>query len=113
MAQSGDLDRRIKFSAPVALQDGYGGQVRGAPSVQFTVWGKIRYLRGSEAVLQSRLQSRQPIVMTVRKGSVTSPITPEWIAYDERDKVTYNIRTIVPTDDNAFYELTCESGVVV
>lgn len=112
MAQSGDLDRRVKFSQPTVTPDGYAGQVDGFAE-RFTVWGKIMYLRGTEAVQQARLQSRQPIVLTVRNSSVTNSVTAEWIAQDVGRGVDYNIRTIVPTDDGAFLELTCESGVAV
>lgn len=45
---------------------------------QFTVWTGVRWLRGTEAVMQARMQSRSPAILTVRRSPDTDRITSEW-----------------------------------
>lgn len=46
---------------------------------QFETWAAVQYLRGTEAVMQSRLQSKSPAVVTVRNCADARRITSEWL----------------------------------
>lgn len=104
------LYERVTFDAPSydaqGVQDGW---TEGAYSCR----AHFRYLRGSEAVMAARLDGKQPIVATIRRGSKADTITTDWVLKDARRGTVYNIRTIVPTDDRAWLEITAESGVAV
>lgn len=106
--EAGKLDRRVTFDSPTRDADGVqNGWLNDA----LTRWAHFRYLRGGEAVLAARLQGRQVVVATVRADTATGAITSEWRM--KHAGTEYNIRTVVPSDDQGFYELTCESGVAV
>jgi SPP1 family predicted phage head-tail adaptor len=112
---AGDLRDRVAFDAPVEFKDEYGGVSQGftAPEIALHCWAHFLYLKGGETVQASRLQGRQPVVVTIRATSRTQTITPDWRMRDLLRGGTYNIRAIVPTQDRAFLELTCETGVAV
>jgi head-tail adaptor len=106
------LDWRVAFDAPVITPDGMGGQQQGwAPA--YTCRAHFRFLRGGEAVQAARLVGRQPVVVTIRAGADAEEISPDWRLRDLRADVAYAIRAIVPTEDRAWLELTCESGVAL
>ncbi len=50
-----------------------------------TVWARIQPLKGSETVLEQRLQGVQPFVIYVRASSVTRAIDNSYRAVDARD----------------------------
>lgn len=43
-----------------------------------TVWCNVRWLRGGESVMQARLASKSPAIVTVRASTLTRSITSEW-----------------------------------
>jgi SPP1 family predicted phage head-tail adaptor len=102
------LQHRVTFATRAIGDDGYGNERDGFED-QFTVWAGLTYLRGSEAVIASRLEGRQPVVIRVRKSPDTKGITTDWRAQVASGE-TFNIRTIVPTDDRRFFDITAESG---
>jgi SPP1 family predicted phage head-tail adaptor len=105
---AGKLDRRVTLHSPTTTADNHGGVMSGWTAGP-TVWAGFLFLRGGETVIASRLAGRQPAVITIRKSAATALVTTEWkVVHAGTD---YNIRAIVPSDDGAFYELTCESGV--
>lgn len=69
------------------------------------------HLRGSETVMQSRLQSQHPLVMYVRASERSRGITPEWRARDIRTGITYNIRDVTPNEDRRWIDILCQSGM--
>ena len=71
------LDHRAIFSARREISDEYGG-TRDEWVPQFTEWAAVRYLRGGEAVMQARLASRNPVVVTIRNSTRARQITSEW-----------------------------------
>lgn len=106
------LFEAVAFDAPTPQADGQGGREDGwtqghACRAQFL------YLRGGETVQAARLAGRQPVVVTIRQCDAARLITPEWRMRDTRRSDVYNIRSIVPTDDRMYLELTCEKGVAV
>jgi SPP1 family predicted phage head-tail adaptor len=115
MSPPSNFNERVAFDAMVRSPDGHGGTTTGwgAPEAAVKAWAHFRFLRGGEAVQAARLAGRQPIVVTIRKSAATAQITNDWRMRDVRTDAVYNIRSIVPTDDRGFLELTVEGGVAV
>lgn len=110
MGRAGRLTERVAFDAPTYGADGVQ---TGWDQGVFTCAAHIRYLRGSETVIAARLDGKQPIVATIRRSALAETITPDWVLRDARRGTVYNIRSIVPTEDRAWFEITAESGVAV
>ncbi|WP_347311369.1 head-tail adaptor protein [Defluviimonas sp. SAOS-178_SWC] len=106
------LIEAIAFDAPTSTDNGQGGTILGWVE-RLCVRAEFRFLRGGETVLQARLAGQQTIVAKIRASAASREITPEWRMRDIRTSVVYNIRSIVPTDDRHYLELTCQSGVAV
>ena len=71
------LDHRAIFSARRKISDEYGG-TREEWVPQFTEWAGVKYLRGGESVMQARLSSRNPVIITIRNSERARQITSEW-----------------------------------
>lgn len=107
---AGALNDRLRFESPVETVDAYGAAVTGwAPEI--TVAAGLTYLRGGEAVMQARLAGRQVIAARIRVSRDALRIRDEWRAVDARSGVVMNIRSILPSADRAFLDLTLETGV--
>lgn len=115
MIDAGHMDYAVAFDRPVKEPDGAGGtETRWSPPEDAVkAYAKFRYLRGGETVQAARLSGRQPAVVTVYSTEASRQITPAWRMRDERSGEIYNIRSVIPTDDRAFLELTVERGVAV
>ena len=105
---AGGLYDSIAFDAPV--YDGRGG-LTGMQVDALKCSGNIRYLRGGEAVQAARLDGRQPVVVTIRRNSVADTVNSDWVMRDARRGTVFNIRSVVPTEDRQWLEITAESGV--
>ena len=106
-----DFNEALTFYSPTTSADGYGGTVDGWTE-QFTARAAFRYLRGGETVQAARLAGTQPVVATVRASSDAASVGAGW-KFQDRDGADYNIRSIIPTDDRLYYEITAERGVEV
>jgi head-tail adaptor len=51
------------------------------------------------------------MVATILASSDSRAVTPAWRLRDAREGTIWNVRAVIPSDDRAFIELTCESGV--
>ena len=71
------LTRRASFLRAVEEVDADGQIVQGW-RVQFTCAAHVRYLRGSEAVMQARMASKAPAIVSVRDFPAARAITSEW-----------------------------------
>ena len=71
------LDHRAIFSARREISDEYGG-TRDEWVPQFTEWAGVKYLRGGESVMQARMASRNPVIVTIRNSERARQITSEW-----------------------------------
>lgn len=80
----GALRERLHFQARGSTDDGFGNPVAGAFETQFTLNGHLRPLRGSETVMASRLEGRQPYVLTVRRTPASARVNEAWQAMDAR-----------------------------
>ena len=112
MTGAGPLNELVAFDSPTEQADAQGGVA--------TTWGEsyrcaahFMYLRGGETVQARRLEGRQPVVVTIRQSALARTITSNWRMRDLRRGHVYNIRSIVPSDDRRWFELTCEKGVAV
>lgn len=119
MPGAGDLDRTFRFEKRQEVEDGYGNTVdQWMP--QFTARGMRAFLRGGESIIASRLEGRQPAILTIRNHAAAREITNDWRAVDVFGgndefgvpKVAFNIRENPKlTDDRLFLEMLVESGV--
>lgn len=110
MTGAGDLRNRVVLQKQSQTSDGAGG-VTTPWADQFVVWAGYTHLRGGEGVLAGRLEGRHPQVVRVRASSQTRQITTDWRLRDRRTGSVFNIRDITPTEDRAYIDLLCESGV--
>ena len=106
---AGKLDKRVSFESPISLADAHGGMEEGFQA-EFEIWARIRFLRGTEAVMESRLEGKQPVIFTVRKSPESDRITNNWKAVF--NGTIFNLReTPQPSDDRLYLELLAEGGV--
>lgn len=104
------LDERATFQRAFQDRDADGMLVQRYDD-QFTVWCNVKHLRGGETVMQSRLQSKSPAILTVRRSPDSEQITSEWRAVI--DGRAYLIREDWrPTDDRLYIEMLAEAGAV-
>lgn len=75
-----------------------------------TVWARIMTLKGSEPVLQQRLQGVQPVVITVRSSPVLREATTAWRAVHERTGQPFNIRAVTPDEKRAFIDFLADDN---
>lgn len=111
MTGAGDLIHRVAFDKRSTASDGAGGTAT-AFSEQFVVSAAYTHLKGGESVIAARLEGRHVMVVRVRAyASTTRLVTTDWRIRDRRTQVVFNIRDITPTEDRAFLDFLCESGV--
>lgn len=110
MTGAGDLKHRVAFDKRGVSSDGAGGNTA-AFAEQFVVWAGYTHLRGGESVIAARLEGRHVQVVRVRASSTTRQVTTDWRIRDRRTQDVFNIRDITPTEDRAFIDFLCESGV--
>lgn len=108
---AGPLNQRWRFEKRSESADGYGNTVS-TWSAQFTAWTGRRDLRGGEGVMASRLEGKQPAILTVRAAtSTTRTITTDWRAVNVNTGQVMNVRSVTETPDRKFIEMLCEAGV--
>lgn len=125
MKHAGKLRHRVFIDQPRRVPDGQGGHEDGFVEIGKVPAGLDR-LRGSEVVIQDRKAGKVTTVITVRADSRTRDITNNWRLRDALDKQrasaywntrnrwtgeVFNVRSAIPTPDNRWIEITCESGV--
>lgn len=103
----GRLNKRADLQMPVEAVDA-DGQVVQSYQTQFTRWVNVRYLRGGEAVMQARLQSRSPVILTVRDGPETRLITSEWKAIIDGREYAFK-EDARPSDNRLYLEFLAEA----
>ena len=111
--EAGALDHRATFQSPVQERDEDGQIVQGWQD-EFTGWTNVRYLRGGESVMQARMQSRSPAILTIRNSASARAVTSEWRAV-VRDRTgierVYEMREDPrPSEGSGFLEMLAESG---
>ena len=104
--RAGQLSKRATLLEPVKDVDLDGQPVRSWVE-RGTVWCNVRWLRGGESVMQARLASKSPAIVTMRASTLTWRVTSEWkLRIDGRDfDAKEDPRE---TDDRAFFEVLME-----
>lgn len=110
MTGAGPLHDLVAFDQPTETTDDYGGVATSFAEV-YRCPAHFLYLRGGETVQARRLEGKQPVVVTIRQSALARTITTAWRMRDVRRGDIYNVRAIVPTQDRAYLEVTCEKGV--
>lgn len=87
--KASDLNRIAAFYEPVE-DVGADGQLIQSWRLHFTVTAHVHYLCGSEVVMQARMQSKRPVIITVRRTAQAQGITSEWRA--KVDGRTFQVR---------------------
>lgn len=108
---AGQMVELVAFDKRQAVDDGYGNVVSGDWQEQFRHRAKFVYLRGSEAVMAGRLESRESMIMQVRKCSQTLQIDADWQARDVRRGTAFNVRTVEEDKSRSLIDLLVEQGV--
>lgn len=120
---AGQLFENVAFDERANASDGEGN-TEGEFVQQFECRAGFTFLRGGETVIAGRLEGRQPVVVRVRRSSNTLRIEPDWQMRDLRSGewlggsgaeywsgTCYAVRSVIPTDDRLFLDITVESGV--
>ena len=105
------LDYHASFSMRESVETDMGG-TRDEWVLQFVEWAGVKHLRGGESVMQARLASRNPVVITVRNSARARQITSDW-QVELRDRT--GIRKIYaikedprPSEASGFLEMLAE-----
>ena len=108
--RAGDLTRIATLLEPIEARDA-DGQVVQSWQDRGTVWCNVLPLRGGESVMAARMQSRSPVIVTVRAASLTRRITSEWrLRIDGRE---YDVKEDPrETQDRAWFEMLAEAGAI-
>lgn len=102
-----DLDHVCSFQERVEVDDGHGN-TRGAFQEVFRDWGGFKFLRGGEGVVEARLASKQPAILTLRCTQQAKAIEPHWLvvaggrSYEVKEQPRQ-------TDDRMYLELLVEA----
>jgi len=115
MVASGQLRERVTFQARSVVDDGYGNEVSGPWTDQFTVNARITEAPGRETVTAQRLQGTNPVNVWVRWSSQTAGIKTEWRAVDARDSSrVFAIHSVTDPEEyrRQYRLLTCTLGGV-
>ncbi|WP_423212255.1 head-tail adaptor protein [Paracoccus yeei] len=104
--KAGDLTKRATLLQPIEAVDA-DGQLVQSWAERGTVCCNVRWLRGGESVMQARLASRSPAIVTMRASTLTRRVTSEWkLRIDGREfEAKEDPRE---TDDRAFFEVLVE-----
>lgn len=109
---AGRLFESVAFDEPIGVIDQYGG-TDADWAERLTARAGFLNLRGGEAVMASRLEGKQPVVVTIRSHAAALAIDTGWRMRDLRKGHDYNIRSVVQSDDRQFIEITAVRGVAV
>ena len=71
---------------------------------------RVTYLRGGEDVIVGRLAGRNVVVLRARSGPSSATVTEAWRIKDKNTGRVFNIRSIIPSEDGAWTDFTCETG---
>ena len=110
MSAAGKLKYRLTFRSRATDQN---GDPVGVFADRFTVWAGVDYQRGSETAIDNRLNSRQPVIITIRDSSQARTITPAFCAVIRgglRSGERFNITSVAPDREPGLLNLMGYSG---
>lgn len=108
---AGDLYHTVAFEQRTITTDGYGNTETSDFEERFRCRAGLSALRGGEAVMGSRLEGRQPVIVRVRRSRDTTRIAADWRARDVFSDQVYAVRAVSETTDRKWIEVVAESGV--
>lgn len=114
MSGAGKLSQRVTLQKRQTINPDSPADYGNTVSVwqgQGEVWAGITYLRGTESVMASRLQGRQPAVVRLRASALSRSVAPDWRVM--HGAVAYAVRSVNPDPegDRAWVDLLVEAGV--
>lgn len=106
MKRAGRLTKIAVFQQPVKMRN-EDGQVIDMWVDYFDTWVNVRWLRGGESVMQARLASKSPAILTFRAQTAASSVTSEWrVVFDGK---TYDLKEDPrESEDRSVYEVLVE-----
>lgn len=112
MSGAGGRFQEFQFQKRLNSSDGYGNTLSSAWTTQFSERVEVLYLRGGEQVMASRLEGRQPAVMTVPTSANARSVTTDWRLVNKDDPTDiWNVRSISPAQNRRDIDMLCERGV--
>lgn len=111
MTGAGQMSRRLVFARRAGGDDGMGNRALQFID-QFTLWARVRPLKGGEAVMGDRLQGVQPVVITVHASSLSRRIGADWQARDAHSGAVYAITSppVNMDEKSAHLEMLASAG---
>lgn len=91
MPGAGALTERVRFERRAEDANGVRRGAWGADAR--TVYAKVIFPRGGEAVSQARMQGNQPAVFTVRASAAMLAVDNSWRAVHLRTGRVYNLKS--------------------
>lgn len=107
---SGSLRFLVALDKRINIDDG-AGNYTGAWQEQFRTDAAFLALKGSEAVMASRLEGKQPYIVTVRYDEDSAAVTTDWRLRDVDTGVAYAVTTHVPRPRRDYVDMICVEGV--
>lgn len=108
MTIANELTRRVAFYVAGTDADGEAT----APALVVTRDARIQGLKGGEAVQQQRMQGQQPVIITVRRDSLTKTIDNGFEARDARAaadsppvEIVWDVQSAIVTEDLEWVEV--------
>lgn len=93
------LRTRVHLQSRGTVPDGFGNMVPGGEfETRHTAWANLHPLRGGETVIASRLEGRQPYLVTMRSSSETREMNESWRIVEKSDPSRVYAITSPPTD---------------
>ena len=107
---AGALRELLAYETRQEIDDGAGNPISGAWTEQFKAPADVTPLRGTEAVMASRLQGIQPFLVTVRYTAASAAIKTDGRLRDARSGATYAITSAVPRKSRDYVDVMCGEG---
>lgn len=107
---AGALRELFAFDKRLGVDDGYGNDT-GDFHEQFRDAAARLPLKGGEAAQASRLEGRQPYIVTVRYNARTAAVTTDWRCRDVRTGQSYAIVTHVPRGRKDYVDMIVSEGI--
>lgn len=104
---AGQLTKRATLMEPIEGEDA-DGQVVQSWADRGTVWCNYAPRRGGESVMQARIESRNPAIITVRASTLTRRITSEWRVHID-GRMFDAMEDPQETEDRAFLQFYAET----
>ena len=107
MPGAGDLRNRIRFET---RSTDANGDALGSWTEVCTVWAQVKWLRGSESAVNSRLEGRKPAVLVIRSSSQSRAFTEglRAVAVSGQDVIpgqTFNLTAVTPAKESGFIDV--------